>query len=100
MKQPVKLKFKSRMYGQEILAMCRVHANPFERIEAGICERWIVIPAGSMDFDKIELGKHRFVENPSSRLDDMMYGAVGGVALARGKPLLEDTGEILEGIIF
>ena len=98
--QHVPFQFKSSLFGEEIMAMCRVHDIDLEHVVAGLREGWNIVEPGEVDLSRIDIGKRRIVECPSARLDDIIHGAVSGAAFAMGKPLLEDESGILEGIEF
>lgn len=100
MQEITPLRFSSAIYEQEIMGICQVHGIDFAEAEAGVRRRHIIVEPGDVNYSDIEIGKKRFVENGSGRLSDLLYGAVMGIAAAMGKPVKEDTSEILDGLIF
>lgn len=82
------------------MGICQVHGIDFAYIEACVRRRHLIVEPGDVEYSQIEIGKKRFVENGSGRLSAILYGAVMGCARAMGKPVIEDTSEILDGLTF
>ncbi|HEY3783560.1 MAG TPA: hypothetical protein VGL56_20955 [Fimbriimonadaceae bacterium] len=94
------VKFHSQRRREGVLARCRTHGIPFEKVEAYVLADYILVEPGSRDLSEIDIGRKRVLENPSELLDEVIAGVVSGKARAIGKPLLEDIGAILPDDLF
>lgn len=97
MRQTIPLKFTSATYEQEVMGICSIHRIDFASVEESVNNRYFIVEPGSIDASKFDIVNRRFVENPSPRLNEILYACVTGRAAVAGRPVLE--GEILEGLI-
>lgn len=95
----VPIKFRSLATEQEFRRICHTHGISFDYIAKCLNEDYIIIEPGSVDLERIDIGRDRFLENPSRSLEMMFHACISGMSYARGKPLKGDDRPILEGIV-
>ena len=82
-RQFLPLQFTSLAVEQEVRGMCAVHNVPFAELEAGMNLHCVLVPAGTLDPTKLDIGANNTFENPSKRLDGACYSYIEGFAFAQ-----------------
>lgn len=82
-KQFIPLQFTSRAVEQNIRGICAVHGVPFAELEVGMNLHCVLVPAGTLDPTKLDIGADKTFENPSKRLDGACYSYIEGFAFAQ-----------------
>lgn len=82
-KQFIPLQFTSRAVEQNIRGICAVHGVPFAELEVGMNLHCVLVPAGTLDPTKLDIGAKNTFENPSRRLEDACHAYIEGFAFAQ-----------------